>query len=168
MLRLGLPENHREMVSKCKVPIATVLIMNKHGSFSSFLIDMKRGVQKLFKVILQLCMYVFFYFCIFFWGKGPGISSELIRFMTKGSLRATNLFSDQMHLWWGRNSQYGFQTHCVSRAIIYKGLWLLVSDSPKYQGVRKEFLNSLYVLSSKPKNFVWKGFLFCFVSLFKG
>lgn len=56
VLRLGLPENHREMVSKCKVPITTVLIMNKHGSSSSFLINMEP-----FKVILQLCTYVHFF-----------------------------------------------------------------------------------------------------------
>lgn len=132
------------MVSKCKVPIVTVLIWTNMVPFLHFWSIWNEGYRNSSKLYCNFaCMYFFPP-----WGKGPGISSELIRFVTKRSLRAINLFSDQMHLFWGGNSQYGFQSKCVSRAIIYKGLWLLVSDSPKYQGVRKEFLNSLYVPSS--------------------
>lgn len=104
VLRLGLPENHREMISKCKVPITTVLIMNKNGSSSSFVINMEPGIQEPFKVILQLCMYVHF-----FSGERAQTFHLILteRFMTQGSFRTTDLVSDQIHVCWGGNSQYG-------------------------------------------------------------
>lgn len=68
MLRLGLPENHREMVLKDKVPIMTILIRNKCGSFPSLPVNPQPGLSEPFEVILQLhdtCMYI--------WGEVPRV-----------------------------------------------------------------------------------------------
>lgn len=73
MLRFGLPENHRAMVSKYKVPITTAAIMNKYSSSSSLSINMEPEVHEPFKVILQLCMYVHF---VCGGGKGPELSLD--------------------------------------------------------------------------------------------
>lgn len=96
MLRPGLPENHREMVLKCKVPITAALIMNEHGSSSSLSINMEPGVHEPFKVILQLHMYILFFFL---GGEPRAFIRFSRRFMTQGSFRATNLFLDQMHVY---------------------------------------------------------------------
>lgn len=67
--------------------------MDKHGSSSSLSINMETGVEEPFQVTLQLsCL------DIFFWGEGPELSSDPQRFVTLGSLRGTDLFSDQMHV----------------------------------------------------------------------
>lgn len=111
MLRLGLPENHREMVLKCKSYTAA-LIMNEHGSSSSLSINMEPGVHEPFKVILQLHMYILF----FLGGEPRAFIRFSRRFMTQGSFRATNLFLDQMHVYW---AEMASKNIIVSRAIIW-------------------------------------------------
>lgn len=148
--RLGLPENHRELVSKCKVPLTTILIMNKHGSSFSLSINMEPGLQEPFKVILQLSMSILFFF--FFWGeRAQSFHQILTKIHDSGKFKGNWFIYSQTKCMFaeGEIANLGSKNIKVFlRAIIYKGFWLLVSDSPKYYGVKKEFLNSLYVASS--------------------
>lgn len=81
------------MVLKCKVPITAALIMNKHGSSSSLSINMEPGVHEPFKVILQLYMYIHFFF-FFLGGEPRAFIRSSRRFMTQGSFRATKSILD--------------------------------------------------------------------------
>ena len=134
--------------------------MNKHGSSSSLSINMEPGVHEPFKVILQLYMDILFFF-FFLGGEPRAFIRSSRRFMTQGSFRATNLFLDQMHVYWGEMASKNI---IVSRAIIYEGLWWLISYSLK----SKEWRWNCLILYMQQHHclYTWKAcsedFGFCF------